>query len=86
MNYQIIFTQKAQKQFLSLENQIQKRIQKDINEKLLKNPNYYLEGLEGEFKNYYKFRIVDYRLICEKQEEKFIIVVIKIKHRKEVYK
>ena len=86
MKWQITFADRAKKQLLLLDIQMQKRIQQAINEKLLKNPYNHLESLDGNFKNYYKFRVGDYRLICEKDGEKFIIIVIKIKHRKEVYK
>lgn len=85
-NWKIIFENQARKQMLKLDYTIQKQITKAINEKLLINPNYYLEQLTGELSKYCKFRVGDYRLICEKKEDKLIIVVIKIKHRKEVYK
>ena len=62
MGWDIIFDGKAQKQLLKLDIEIQRRIKRDINEKLLMNPDYHLEGLEGEFKKYYKFHHVPYAL------------------------
>jgi mRNA interferase RelE/StbE len=85
MGWDIIFDGKAQKQLLKLDIEIQRRIKRDVNEKLLMNPDYHLEGLEGEFKKYYKFRVGDYRLICDKQDNKLVIFVITVKHRREVY-
>ena len=35
---------------------------------------------------YYRFRISDYRVVFEKFEEKLIILVVKIGHRKDIYK
>ncbi len=44
-----------------------------------------LRDLKREFKKYYKFRVGDYRLICDKQDNTLVIFVITVKHRREVY-
>ena len=83
--YKIIFEKKAKKEFCKLSHDIQLRIKKVINEKLLSNPDLYLIPLLGDKSGYYKFRVGDYRLLCKKQDKKLIIIVLKIKHRREVY-
>jgi mRNA interferase RelE/StbE len=35
---------------------------------------------------YFRLRVQDYRIIFEKQDDKLIILVIKIGHRKDIYK
>ena len=42
--------------------------------------------LVGEFVGYYKFRVGDYRLICSKEDDKLVVIVVEIGHRREVYK
>ena len=84
--WDIFFTKKAQKQINALDKTIQSKFKKVIAEKLKTNPALYLEPLLGDMAGYYKFRIGDYRLICEKEEQKLIIIVIEIGHRKEIYK
>jgi len=86
MSWQIIFTRKAQKQINDLDAPIQLRIRKYILEKLKVNPTLYLEPLSGNFSGYYKFRIGDYRLICSKDDDKLIIIIIELGHRSEIYK
>ncbi len=86
MVWQIIFTKKAQRQINDLDKQIQSRIKKAILIKLMTNPSAYLEALVGEFGGYYKFRVGDYRLICTKEDEKLIVIVVEIGHRREIYK
>jgi mRNA interferase RelE/StbE len=86
MSWQIIFTRKAQKQINDLDKPTQLRIKKAIIEKLLTNPAAYLETLVGDLGGYYKFRVGDYRLICTKEDEKLIVIVIELGHRREVYK
>jgi len=49
------------------------------------NPLLYLEPLAGELGGYYKFRVGDYRLICSKENENFVVIVIELGHRREIY-
>lgn len=86
MAWQIVFTKKAQKQIKALDKATQLRFKKTIKEKLMTNPNAYLEALLGEFGGYYKFRIGDYRLICSKEDQKLTIIIIELGHRREIYK
>ena len=86
MNWKIILTSKAQKQINGLDKQDQSRIKKAILEKLMVNPDYFLEPLTGDFTGFFKFRVGDYRLICSKENEKLTIIIVEMGHRKEVYK
>jgi len=85
MNAKIIFTKKAQKQFCKLDKNIQKRIDLAITKKLQTNPTKYLEPLDGNLTDYYKFRVGTYRLVCKKESEGFLILVVYVMHRKQIY-
>ena len=80
------FSKKAQKQFDSLDRQIQSRIKKAVIEKLIINPKEYLIPLSGNKAGFYKFKVGDYRLLCSRNDKKLHVLVVKVKHRKEVYK
>lgn len=84
--YKIIFEKKAEKQFYKLNRDIQERLTKAIDEKLAVNPKKYLIPLSGDKAGFYKFRVGNYRLLCSKNDEKLNILVVKVKHRKEVYR
>jgi mRNA interferase RelE/StbE len=83
--WQVQFTKRADKNFEKLTPEIRKRIDKAIEAKLLTNPDKYLVGLAGELSDLYKFRVGDYRLLRSKDDQRLIIHVIKVAHRKEVY-
>lgn len=85
MNWTIEFTKDSSKQIQALDKQIQLRIRDAIIKKLTINPEIYLEQLVGDKKGFYKFRVGDYRLICSKEGKKLLIMVVKVKHRREVY-
>lgn len=85
MTWTVEFTKAASKQVLALDTQIQIRIRDAIRNKLLKNPEIYLESLVGDKLGLCKFRVGDYRLLCRKDGERLIVTVVKIAHRREVY-
>jgi mRNA interferase RelE/StbE len=35
---------------------------------------------------FWKYRVGDYRLICSLEDDRFVILVLRIGHRREVYK
>ena len=72
----------AEKQFSKLPRNIKKNIAKAIREKLSVDPDSYLSRLSGPKRNYYKFRVNDYRLLCFKLDKELVIAVIAVGHRK----
>ena len=85
---QFQFSPNAERQFGNLPGPIQKRVLTKLYFwERLKNPFISAKKLTGEH-NIYRFRIGDYRVIViPKDKEIFVILLIlKIGHRKEVYK
>ncbi len=83
MVYQIIFSTKAEKQFMKLSKTVQRRIV-SVLERIRIRPGNYLSRLAGL--PYYKLRVGDYRLIIDLQKNLLIIYVIKVAHRKNIYR
>ncbi len=84
--YKIIFAKKAKKQFYSLSRDIQERITKKIDNQLAINPDTYLIPLIGNMYGLYKFKVGSYRLLCFKKTNEFLILVVKVGHRKDIYR
>ena len=42
--------------------------------------------LKGNLKNYWRYRIGNYRVIVDIQEDKLVILAINVGHRKSIYK
>lgn len=49
------------------------------------NPRQHGKGLTGNRVGQWRYRIGDYRLICEIQDNKITILVLEVGHRKNVY-
>ena len=81
--YEIIFSQKAKKQLFKLEKNTQERIIA-ILERIRIRPEDFVTKLIGD--PGYKLRVGDYRLIMDIDNNNLLILVIKVGHRKDIYK
>lgn len=83
----IEFSPLAEKQFLKLDKQIQRQIQKFVLQlKNLENPRSRGKALVGNLSHLWRYRVADYRLICDIQDKKILVTILRIGHRKEIYK
>ncbi len=87
MTWKIEFKDKAKKQLKKLGKPIQIQIEKHLL-KLIKlgDPRQTGKALTGSLKGFWRFRVGDYRLICDIKDVVVTIVIIKVAHRKDVYK
>lgn len=82
----IEYTETARKQLRKLDRTMQKRILDYMDEvALLENPRSRGKALVENMRGLWRYRIGDYRVICEIQESRIIISVLKIGHRKNIY-
>jgi len=81
--YSIEFTKRAESELYKLQRDVQERIIKSL-ERIKIRPYDYVEKLVGE--PGFKFRVGDYRLILDIDNYKLIILVLKLGHRKNIYK
>lgn len=84
--YSIEFSKKAVKQFSKLDKIAQKLIINGL-EKIEKShdPRAHGKALKGQLKTYWRYRVGKYRLITFIEDEKLIITVIEVGHRKDIY-
>ncbi len=81
--YEIIFSRKAKKQLFKLERTIQEKIIFAL-ERIRIRPEDYLTKLVGD--PGYKLRVGDYRVIMDIDKTNLLVLVIKIGHRRDIYK
>jgi mRNA interferase RelE/StbE len=87
MNWIVKFELDAENDLNKLDRQIQIRISKFIQRLIIsKNPTYLGEQLRGNLSRFWKYRVSDYRLICDLDYKKSEVSILKISHRKNIYK
>ncbi|HTR65125.1 MAG TPA: type II toxin-antitoxin system RelE/ParE family toxin [Terriglobales bacterium] len=85
MQYSIEFAASALRELRALDRPIQRRISAKI-EGLRENP--FPPGVrkfQGE-KDHWRIRIGDYRIIYRVEKQRVVIVIVRIGHRREVYR
>lgn len=60
-----------------------KKFNNDFEKELLKTSK--IKSLKGIYKGLYRLRLRTYRVIYQKEDDRLVIFVIKIAHRKEAY-
>jgi mRNA interferase RelE/StbE len=83
--YRLEFTPSADRQFRKLPVQLQARLKPHI-DALIQNPRPSgIEKLKGE-DNAYRLRVGDYRILYEVHDKVLLVLVVKVGHRREVYR
>ena len=78
----------AEGQLRKLDGSVQKRILDWLNDRIegCKNPRHFGEPLKGDHAGLWRYRVGNYRIICEIVDERIIVLVLAIGHRRDVYK
>ena len=85
MLYAIQFTPRAQRDFSALDRTVQQRLRRHI-DRLAENPfPVGVKKLHAEAP-FYRIRVSDYRIIYQVEASERLVIVVKIVHRKEVYR
>ena len=72
-----------------LDPQESKRILKFLHERVapLDNPRSIGQALQGsKLGEFWKYRVGDYRLICKIEDNRMLILVLRVGHRREIYR
>ena len=87
MNWTIQFDSDVEKDLRKLGHSAQQRIIKYLKEKIIpaENPRILGKALSGDLGGIWRYRVGDYRVLAKIEDEHFIILVIHVGHRKNVY-
>lgn len=88
MIYYIEYTKTAVKQLKKMDRKIAAFIVSYIDEKLVncKNPRAHGKALKAGLNDIWRYRVGEYRILAKIDDNRVIITVVEIGHRKDVYK
>lgn len=88
MTYGIATTARFDREFKKLDRYTQQMIKVWIEHNLVgcSDPRQYGKGLTANRNGQWRYRIGDYRLICEIMDNELIILALSVGHRREVYR
>jgi mRNA interferase RelE/StbE len=88
MNWTVELAPAAVKEIDKLDPQVSQRIRKFlVRLSSLENPRSLGEALHGsKLGELWKYRVGDYRLICSIEDDRLIVLVLRVGNRREIYK
>ena len=87
MSYNVVYTKQAEKALRKLDKQTQALIYGWIGKNLVgcENPRQHGKGLTANRSGQWRYRVGDYRILADIQDDKILILVLNIGHRSEIY-
>ena len=88
MKYRVEVTPRFEREFKKLDRYTQRIMKAWIQKNLVdcENLREHGKGLTANLKGLWRYRIGDYRLICDIQDEELVILALTVGHRSEIYK
>lgn len=87
MIYQLITTDKFDKAFKKLDRQTKKIIKAWIDKNLMdcEDPRLHGKGLTSNRSGQWRYRVGNYRILAEIQDNQLVLVLIDVGHRSKIY-
>lgn len=85
MTWQIKWKDSARKELRAIDPQYQKKITRYLSKMSAENPRWFGKPLSGNLAGLWRYRVEDYRIICNIDDQEITILVLSVGHRKEVY-
>lgn len=88
MTYRVDTTARFDRELSKLDKYTQRMIKAWIDKNLVDctDPRQHGKGLTANRSGEWRYRIGDYRLICEINDNKLVILALSVGHRREIYK
>ncbi len=87
MKFEVLYTKKAKKSIGKLDASIKILIKGWIDKNLVntENPRLYGKALTGNLRNYWRYRVGNYRIVVEIKDNELIVLVVDVGHRRKIY-
>jgi mRNA interferase RelE/StbE len=88
MRYRIETTERFDREFRKLDRYTQRMVKAWIDRNISEtdDPRQHGKGLSANRRGQWRYRIGDYRLLCEIQDDRLVILALTIGHRREIYR
>lgn len=78
----------AERQLRKIDHAVRQRILDYLEDRIegCKNPRHFGESLKGGRAGLWRYRVGDYRIVCQIRDDALIVLAIAVGHRREVYR
>ena len=88
MDWTIEFEQDAIRQLNRLDKSVRRRVVQFLDSRAVASddPRQLGKALHGELAGLWRYRVGDYRLICLLEYERRVVTLVRVEHRRDVYR
>ena len=88
MTWTVEFDSRAAKELRALDHPQRRRILRFLRERIAvdEDPRRLGRALKGQSVPLWRYRVGDHRLICSIEDDRLIVLVVRLGHRREVYR
>jgi mRNA interferase RelE/StbE len=86
--WKVEFTERAGKELRAIDAAARKRILRFLRERVATedNPRRIGKALTSRYAGRWRYRVGDYRLICQIEDDRLLVLVFTVGHRREIYR
>jgi mRNA interferase RelE/StbE len=84
----VSFSQSAKKSLKALDRPVVDRVLRFLDERVVSstNPRESGKALGGDLSGFWRYRVGDYRILCEIKDDVLVVLIVDVAHRKDIYK
>lgn len=86
MPWRVEFSETARRNLKALDRQVARRLVAFLEQRVAPDPRAIGEPLAGGLAGLWKYRVGDYRLVAEILDGRLVVQVVRVGHRREVYR
>ena len=85
--WRVEFDRDAARDLRKLDTQAQRHILRYLRERITteEDPRRFGHALTGDLKGLWRYRVGDYRIVASIEDNRFVVLVVTVGHRREVY-
>jgi mRNA interferase RelE/StbE len=85
--WRVEFDRDAARDLRKLDAQAQRHILRYLRERIAteEDPRRFGHALTGDLKGLWRYRVGDYRIVASIEDDRFVVLVVTVGHRREVY-
>ncbi len=88
MTWSVEWDDRARRELRKLDPEAQREILRYFRERIAvdRDPRRFGKALTGDMMGLWRYRIRDYRAVCRIEHDRVVVLVLRVAHRKEVYR
>ncbi len=88
MTWSVEWDDRARRELRKLDPEAQREILRYFRERIAveRDPRRFGKALTGDMMGLWRYRIRDYRAVCRIEDDRVVVLILRVAHRKEVYR